>query len=164
MRGDYPPGTGGYAKRNLSKDKKDARRKSNRSRVCLGSRADFPEDSNKEEPAPYLVAADSRDARRVSYRSAAGMQDYINKKLPGIRNAYDTAADNNPALGGGKIVVRFDVAPDGHVVEAEITEDTFGDAALRGLILSRVRRWKFAGGGEADVTVEYPFVFVAEKE
>ena len=70
--------------------------------------------------------------------------------------------EENPSLGGGKITARFTVDPRGRVVAAEIAEDTLGDDSLRSSILSRVRSWKFPAAGQADVVVEYPFVFIAE--
>ena len=119
----------------------------------MGATADVHGDSGREQPAPYLITFESRVSGGRSYRSAGSLRDQIKKRLPGIQNAYDAAVEDNPSLGGGKITARFTVDPEGRVVEAEIADDTLGDVALRSLILSRVRSWKFPAAGQADVVV-----------
>ena len=146
-----------------SKTRPERRRTSPGHYITKGIRVDIPEESGPEQPASYVITFDSPAVSRRSYRSAASIRDYIGSKLAGIQHAYDAAVEENPSLGGGKITARFTVDPRGRVVAAEIAEDTLGDDSLRSSILSRVRSWKFPAAGQADVTVEYPFVFIAEE-
>lgn len=163
MRADRPGGARALIERVPSKNRGRTGRRSEGRLVCLGATADIPEDASNEQPAPYLITFEYPASGPRSYRSAGSLRDYIKRRLPGIQNAYDAAVDDNPSLGGGKIIARFTVDPEGRVVKAEITDDSLGDVALRSLILSRVRSWKFPAAGQADVVVEYPFVFIAEK-
>jgi len=164
MRADRIVGAGGDRHKNTrAKTGPRSGRHQPGRRHSMGAMADIPEGTGPEQPASYVITFDSPAVGRRSYRSAAGIRDYIVSKLGGIQNAYDAAVENNPSLGGGKITARFTVDPRGRVVTAEIAEDTLGDDSLRRSILSRVRSWKFPAAGRADVVVEYPFVFIAEE-
>jgi hypothetical protein len=163
IRADRPAEAGRRPETAPAKTGRVSRRNQPRHRHCMGATADIPERPSQDEPAPYLITFESPASGPRSYRSAGSLRDYIKKRLPGIQNAYDAAVENNPSLGGGKIAARFTVDPEGRVVEAEIADDSLGDGNLRRSILSRVLSWKFPAAGQADVVVEYPFVFVAEK-
>jgi len=163
IRADRPAEAGRRPETALAKTGRSSGRNQLRHRVCMGSRVDVPENSSREQPAPYFITFESPASSPRSYRSAASIRDYVEKRLAGIQNAYDAAVEENPSLGGGKITARFTVDPQGRVVDAEIADDTLGHDSLRRSILSRVRSWKFPAAGQADVVVEYPFVFIAEK-
>ncbi len=94
-------------------------------------------------------------------RSADAIGSVIRRHLSGIQNAYNTALKQNPNLGGGKIVVRFTISASGDVTSASVVSDSMGAASLTSSILSRIRSWKFPTIASGDVTVVYPFVFVA---
>ena len=125
------------------------------------------------EPPPTFTPARPPEPERTTTRprevtprptgrglDASEINRVITKRRSGIQNEYNVLLKNNPHLGGGKIVVRFVIAPDGRVTSAEVTSDTVGNAELSSAIVRRVRSWKFPrASGES--TVIYPFVFVA---
>jgi len=94
-------------------------------------------------------------------RSPDMIASVIRRHLSGIQNAYNTALKQNPNLGGGKIVVRFTISADGGVTSASCVSDTVSCGSLTSSILSRIRSWKFPPIASGEVTVVYPFVFVA---
>ncbi|UCH77531.1 MAG: AgmX/PglI C-terminal domain-containing protein [Candidatus Coatesbacteria bacterium] len=96
-------------------------------------------------------------------RSPSVIASVIRRHLAGIQNAYNSALKKNPNLGGGKITIRFTIEADGRVSSASIVTDTLNCAPLTSSILSRVRSWKFPPVVSGNVTVVYPFVFVASE-
>jgi TonB family protein len=94
-------------------------------------------------------------------RSAARINSVIRQHLSGIQNAYNSELKKNPNLGGGKIVVRFTISPDGSVTSASIVSSSMGAPGLESTIISRIYGWKFPAGASGEVTVVYPFVFIA---
>lgn len=75
-----------------------------------------------------------------------------------IRACYDSALQRNPGT-RGKIVVAFDIQPDGIVSSASTKESSVGDRVLENCILSRIRSWRFPTP-EAPVVTQvtaYPF-------
>ena len=94
-------------------------------------------------------------------RSAARINSVIRQHLAGIQNAYNSALKKNPNLGGGKIVVRFTISSDGSVTSASIVSSSMGAPGLESSIISRIYGWRFPAGASGEVTVVYPFVFIA---
>jgi pSer/pThr/pTyr-binding forkhead associated (FHA) protein/outer membrane biosynthesis protein TonB len=75
-----------------------------------------------------------------------------------IRACYDAALQKNPAL-RGKVVVAFNIQPNGVVSYAAVKESTLGDSGLDNCIVSRVKSWNFPKP-EAPVVTEvtaFPF-------
>lgn len=75
-----------------------------------------------------------------------------------IRGCYDTALQRNPGL-KGKVVLAFNIDPNGVVQFAKTKESTIGDAGLERCIESRIKTWQFPKP-EAPVVTEvsaYPF-------
>lgn len=94
-------------------------------------------------------------------RSPDAIAAVIRRHLVGIQNAYNTALKQNPNLGSGKIVVRFTISASGDVTSVSVVSDTLNCGSLTSAILSRIRSWKFPPVASGEVTVVYPFVFVA---
>jgi TonB family protein len=108
--------------------------------------------------APSSIAGEgAADANR----SAARINSVIRQHLAGIQNAYNSELKKNPNLGGGKIVVRFTISPDGSVTSASIVSSSMGAPGLESSIISRIYGWRFPAGASGEVTVVYPFVFIA---
>ncbi len=59
------------------------------------------------------------------------------------------------------MVVRFTVAPSGHVAETSIASSTLGDGEAEACVAASVRRWVFPGM-PGTVVLVYPFVFKRE--
>ena len=75
-----------------------------------------------------------------------------------VRACYDAALQRNPNI-RGKVVVAFDIQPNGIVSKAVVKESSVGDSALSRCITSRVKSWVFPKP-EAPVVTEvsaYPF-------
>jgi TonB family protein len=94
-------------------------------------------------------------------RSAADISGVIRRHLAGIQNAYVSELKKNPNLGGGKIVVQFTISPDGGVTSAGIVSSSMGAPSLESRVVSLIYGWRFPAGASGEVTVIYPFVFIA---
>jgi pSer/pThr/pTyr-binding forkhead associated (FHA) protein/outer membrane biosynthesis protein TonB len=82
----------------------------------------------------------------------------VQRHRPEIRGCYDSALQRNPKL-RGKIVVAFNIQPNGIVSYAGVKESTLGDGGLENCIVSRIKTWVFPKP-EAPVVTEvtaYPF-------
>jgi hypothetical protein len=96
-------------------------------------------------------------------RSPRVIHSIIRRHLAGIVNAYKLSHNKNQAFKTGKIVVAMSITPDGAIENARIVSDTINNAAFRTSLLARIRSWRFPPVDNGDVTVIYPFVFIAEK-
>jgi hypothetical protein len=75
-----------------------------------------------------------------------------------VRHCYNQALARDPNA-RGRVAVRFTIASDGKVADADVDESTLRDPAVAPCIAGAVRRWTFPrpeGGGA--VVVTYPFV------
>jgi hypothetical protein len=75
-----------------------------------------------------------------------------------IRSCYESALQRNPSL-RGKVVMAFNIQPNGVVSYAAAKESTIGDASLENCIASKIKTWIFPKP-EAPVVTEvsaYPF-------
>ncbi|MFM8269598.1 MAG: AgmX/PglI C-terminal domain-containing protein [Pseudomonadota bacterium] len=75
-----------------------------------------------------------------------------------IRSCYESALQRNPGL-RGKVVMAFNIQPNGIVSYAATKESTLGDASLENCIASKIKTWIFPKP-EAPVVTEvsaYPF-------
>ncbi len=86
------------------------------------------------------------------------INEVVQRHRSEIRACYDAALQRNPGL-RGKIVVAFNIAPNGIVQTASVKENTLGDSAMGTCIIARVKSWVFPKP-EAPVVTEvsaYPF-------
>lgn len=75
-----------------------------------------------------------------------------------IRNCYQQALFKNPKL-AGRLVVRFDVAPQGKVESLLVTESNL-TVEMQSCIAETIRTWEFPDSeSEESVSVVYPFTF-----
>lgn len=103
------------------------------------------------------------EAAGEANRSPTVIASVIRRHLAGIQNAYNSALKKNPNLGSGKITVRFTISAEGSVTSASIVVDTLNCSPLSSSILARIRSWRFPKVLTGNVTVVYPFVFVASE-
>jgi TonB family protein len=94
-------------------------------------------------------------------RSAAVISSVIRHRLTGIQYAYNAALKTNLNLKSGKVVVRFTISASGAVESVRIINDTIGEPTLSKSIIAKIRIWRFPPADGGDVTVIYPFVFIA---
>jgi len=77
------------------------------------------------------------------------------KLLPTIQACYQMETKRNPSL-RGKVNVSFDIAPDGHVTNIAIIEDTLRTPRLTNCIKNLIKNNVFAQGG---TSANFPFLF-----
>ena len=105
------------------------------------------EDTGADETAPPAPAGDER--RLIG--------EYIRNHTREIRDCYEKRLQERKTL-QGKLVARFDIGPNGHVIGA--TADGLGDRELALCVVRVVRGWEFEkpqSGGK--LRVGYPWVF-----
>ncbi|QQR89238.1 MAG: energy transducer TonB [Myxococcales bacterium] len=83
----------------------------------------------------------------------------IRQRLGAIKACYERELKRNPSL-SGKVTVEFTIQQSGSVSGAKSVENSTGDAAVAGCVVSAVQRFRFNPGPEGgSVTFRYPFVF-----
>jgi TonB family protein len=81
----------------------------------------------------------------------------VRRHINEVRYCYDQALALKPTL-GGRVVVRFTIAPAGNVLASVLASSTLGSVAVESCVVNAVKRWEFPkpeGGGL--VIVSYPF-------
>ena len=74
-----------------------------------------------------------------------------------VRACYERALKRRPDI-GGRLVLRFTLAPAGTVSAVEVDEDTLGDPEVTACVRNAVMLWRFAAPPRK-VEVTFPFVF-----
>lgn len=90
-------------------------------------------------------------------RSPESILRVIRTHIGGFRYSYDKALKTNAEI-GGKISLRFTIAPSGDIVAIEIVSSSTGVASLDDEIKEKARRMKFDSIEKGNVTVTYAFV------
>ncbi len=90
-------------------------------------------------------------------RSPESILRVIRSHIGGFRYSYEKALKQNPEI-GGKISLKFTIAPDGTIVSIDVVSSTTGVASLDDEIKDKARRMKFDSIEKGNVTVTYAFV------
>jgi TonB family protein len=93
------------------------------------------------------------------FRSSESILREVRARSPGLRHLYNSHLKRTPGL-GGKITLRFAIAPSGLVVDAAVVSGTTGSREFEEEVLRRVRTWNFgpiAAQGNDIVTVPFNF-------
>jgi len=77
-----------------------------------------------------------------------------------MRFCYQKALAKNPGL-AGKITTRIEVAADGTVSKATLTDDTVGDEAVATCVLSQLRRVRMPAA-QGPTVINWPVIFASE--
>ena len=97
----------------------------------------------------------------------------IKMRMESFHSCYTQALHKNPSL-RGRLMIRFEIAQDGSVVDAMATEDTAGSEPLRDCVVKQCMKLIFPVGMKSDivrdtenqqernVVVSYPFLFLPE--
>lgn len=93
----------------------------------------------------------------VGSRSPESILRVIRTNIGGFRYSYEKVLRENPDV-GGKIAMRFTIAPSGDIVAIEIVSSSTGVDALDAEIKEKARRMKFDSIEKGNVTVTYAFV------
>lgn len=74
-----------------------------------------------------------------------------------VRSCYDEGLARRPNL-AGRVTVAFTIAPDGHVGESVVADDTTGDGVVASCIARAAGTWVYPQPDPAGVVaVRYPF-------
>jgi hypothetical protein len=118
--------------------------------VCFRSK-----DVEVDEPQAAMINAkiDSSPSDRVA--------KVVKANARAIRECYRSELARDPKLGGGKVVVKFVIAPDGKVTSSAVESTTLSSRPVKDCIIAQVRRWKFPAvdGETKPTTVRFPFNF-----
>jgi TonB family protein len=93
------------------------------------------------------------------FRSSESILREVRSRSPGLRHLYNTHLKKNPGL-GGKVTIRFAIAPGGQVIDAAMVSSTTGSREFEEEVLNRVRTWNFGAikaVGNDIVTVPFNF-------
>lgn len=90
-------------------------------------------------------------------RSPESILRVIRSQIGGFRYAYEKYLRDNPNL-GGKISLKFTIAPSGDIVSIDIVSSNTGEVALDNEIKEKAKRMKFDQIEKGNVTVSYAFV------
>lgn len=83
---------------------------------------------------------------------------YVRSRKGAIQQCYEKELKRNPSL-KGKVVVRFNITPQGRTSDIDIEENTLGNEAVGSCIKTTIRGWVFPFKPDSEVPVAYPFVF-----
>lgn len=101
----------------------------------------------QDDQAPPVPVGDERRA----------IGDYIRDNSADIRDCYARRLQERPTL-QGKLVVRFDIGPRGHVIGA--AADGISDHELILCVVNVVRKWEFdKPSSNGKLRIAYPFKF-----
>ncbi|MEI8254371.1 MAG: AgmX/PglI C-terminal domain-containing protein [Deltaproteobacteria bacterium] len=116
-------------------------------RACAAARARLPAQSAN----PVAAAASTID-RPAFQRAIRGHRDEFD-------GCYQLALRRDPTV-SGQVVIRFEIAPDGHVAAASVAESAAGLDDVGECVASHAQSWTFSPpGGSGTLTTTYPFNF-----
>ncbi|RKG73171.1 energy transducer TonB [Corallococcus sp. CA049B] len=83
---------------------------------------------------------------------------YIQSRKASIQRCYENGLKRDPSL-KGKVMVRFDLTPQGRASNVEVEESTLRSDEVINCIKTTMRAWTFPFKPSDDVPVSYPFIF-----
>ncbi len=96
-----------------------------------------PENSVEKPATPQRQAL----ADTVKSRDENEIEQVVAKHKAELQFCYENARRKNPALPGGKVVVRFIITPQGSVRDAWMVASTLNNAEVEQCVVARVKRW-----------------------
>ena len=91
-------------------------------------------------------------------RSKASIMRVVRRRSPGLRHIYTKYLKASPGF-GGKVTLRFTIAPSGKIVKISKAGSTTGNSEFDSKILRKVKGWKFEVIKSGNTTVTIPFTF-----
>lgn len=100
------------------------------------------------------------EAASNQFRSQAAILQVVKQQQARLRYVFEKWLKKDPNL-SGKLMVRFDIMPDGEVANVSIVSSTTNNSRFDGAITRYIKRWKFKpiAEGSGSVSIVYPFVF-----
>ncbi|RKG63132.1 TonB family protein [Corallococcus sp. CA054B] len=83
---------------------------------------------------------------------------HIQSRKASIQRCYENGLKRDPSL-KGKVMIRFDLTPQGRVSNVEVEESTLRSDEVINCIKTTMRAWTFPFKPSDDVPVSYPFIF-----
>jgi len=111
------------------------------------------------DPTTELPVVVEWEDRAEGGRSFEDIWKVVQSYIGGLNYLYNRALRRDTSL-QGKVTVRFTIAPEGNVTQANIVSSTLQSIDLEQQIIKKILRWKFPAIPEGTVTVKFPFVFV----
>jgi metallo-beta-lactamase class B len=91
------------------------------------------------------------------------VQRVVRRHLPNVNFCYEHALAAKPAL-AGRLVLKFTIAANASVIEAQVADSTLGSPAMEACVAAVARNWEFPyPNPPGKVFVSYPFVFTPER-
>jgi TonB family protein len=113
-------------------------------------------------PIAHLVrppsAADIDMGGDGGARSKASIMSVVRARSPGLRHVYTKYLRSEPGF-GGKVTLRFTIAPKGDIIAISVVGTTTGNFDFDKEIMGRVKAWKFEEIKSGNTTVTIPFTF-----
>ena len=122
---------------------------------ALGAAAGAGAAGREDEP-PRPRGADAGVAPRGRL-AASAVQDVVRAHRDELGFCFAWQLHQRPDL-GGRVVMEFEIGPEGRVTEARIADDVLGDETVLRCFVSVTRRMEFPAPEGGSVTVRYPFV------
>lgn len=133
------------------------------------------EDSSESSMVDSILAWTERDKAKASaaskndagsvrdsgLRSQESILKVIRQNMAGIQYVYQKYVVNNPAL-GGKISLKFTIAPSGDIIVMSVAASNTGSRELDEEVADKARRMKFETIDKGNVTVTYAFILDAK--
>ncbi|MDR1811597.1 MAG: TonB family protein [Candidatus Fibromonas sp.] len=91
-------------------------------------------------------------------RSKSEIMSVINARMPGARNVYNKYLKLKPGF-GGKVTLKFTVAPSGDIIDISIVSSTTGYADFDNAIKNMVATWKWKAIERGNTTPTFSFNF-----
>jgi len=91
-------------------------------------------------------------------RSKAEIMAVVNARMPGLRNIYNKYLKLKPGF-GGKVTLKFTIAPGGDIVSISIVSSTTGYGEFDNAVKNMVATWKWKAIKSGNTTPTIPFNF-----
>lgn len=128
---------------------------------CMAARQEGYEPAPDEGPprprGRVLVPSEPDEQSGVGRFDVRSVLAMIRTRQSAMRACYDRELRSRPTL-GGRLRVRFTIAPDGRVSEPRAIEDSLEDGAVAQCVVRVVNGFRFAPG-PAGGSVTYAFTF-----
>ena len=119
-------------------------------KVTLGTRSD--KGPSAAVAGPIVIEDDDTIDPRV-------LQQFITARRAAVQSCYERELHHNPAMKGGKVVLRLAIGAGGRVSALTVEEDTLGSAAVSACMATLMKRWIFPVSPKDELPVSVPFIF-----
>jgi hypothetical protein len=87
------------------------------------------------------------------------LQKFITARRAAVQHCYEREIHHNPAMKGGKVVLRMSIGTGGRVSSLSVEEDTLGAPGVTACMSTLMKRWIFPVAPKDEIPLSVPFVF-----